>query len=203
MQHKTLTAMLTTCMVSMISHDDRCFVCGQMAHFGCHYPEAQCCGCDEFGHFVQDCPNKIPLSGTPCHQDRSCLRYQYIYSQRDRSCSTHYGHRHGRHFNQSQSHCCSHHDRSSNFTRHTLFFSSSKCHNLHPTVADGCFIAICAVTHPTSIVTPHPTLAISSPDITHATIPRTGAGLIPATLATLPRKHSQGKSSQPKTFNPQ
>ena len=55
-----LTATLIPSMVSMKSNDDRYFVCGQIGHFGCHYPNAQCYSCDEFGHFAQDCPNKIP-----------------------------------------------------------------------------------------------------------------------------------------------
>ena len=94
-----LTAMLTPSMVSMMSNNDRCFVCGQMGHFGSHFPSAQCYSCDEFGHFRQDCLNKIPLSGTPCQQDRSHSRPLYTHTLRARSHCTHYGHRHGRHFN--------------------------------------------------------------------------------------------------------
>ena len=37
----------------MMSGDDQCFVCG------CTGPEAQCYGCNEFGHFAQDCPTKF------------------------------------------------------------------------------------------------------------------------------------------------
>ena len=36
-----------------------------MGHFGCHCLNAQCYSCEEYGHFEQDCPNKICLSGTP------------------------------------------------------------------------------------------------------------------------------------------
>ena len=135
-----LAAMLIPSTVSMMSNNDKCFVCGWMGHFGCHCPNAQCYSCDEFGHFVQDCPNKIPASGTPCHQDRSCSRHQYTYTWRDRSQSTHYVHRHGRHFKQSQSCCPSHCNRnSSSFRRHTSCSSSThhsaSCHplaNEHP-----------------------------------------------------------------------
>ena len=69
-----LTAMLTPYTVSMMSHDDRCFVCEGTGHFGHHYSNEQCYGCDEFGHFAQDCPNKIPPSRTPCHKDLSHSR---------------------------------------------------------------------------------------------------------------------------------
>ena len=54
-------------------------------------------------------------------------------------------------------------------------------------------IATCAVT-PTGIVAPHPTLASSPADVTHAT-PQTRASLTPATPTTLDRKHSQEKPS--------
>ena len=37
-----LTAMLTPSMVSMMSNDDGCFVCGQNGQFGHHCPDAQC-----------------------------------------------------------------------------------------------------------------------------------------------------------------
>ena len=34
--------------VSMMSSNDKCFVYGCTGHFGCHYPDGQCYGCDEF-----------------------------------------------------------------------------------------------------------------------------------------------------------
>ena len=120
--------------VRMMYGDDRCFVCGLTGHFACHILDSQCYGCNEFGHFAQDCPNKIPPSETPSHQDRSHSRHQYTSIRRNRSYSTYYGARHGRHFSQSQSHYHSHHDRSSSFRRDTLNSSShhhsSSCHSL-------------------------------------------------------------------------
>ena len=53
-------------------------------------------------------------------------RHQYTYTHRDRSHSTYYGPRHGRHFSRSQSCCHSHCKRSSSFRRHTLGSSSSQ-----------------------------------------------------------------------------
>ena len=66
-----LTATLTPTMVSMMSNDDRYFVCGQTGHFHYHCLVAQCYGCDEFGNFAHDCSNKIPPyiptpKGTDC-----------------------------------------------------------------------------------------------------------------------------------------
>ena len=44
--------MLTPSMVSMMSNDHRCFVCGQTGHTGLHCPNAHHYSCDEFGHFL-------------------------------------------------------------------------------------------------------------------------------------------------------
>ena len=152
-----LMAILTPSRVSMMSGNDRCFVCVCTVHFGGHCPDTQCYGCDEFGHFVQDCPNKILSSGTPCHQDRCHSRHQYTHNQRDGSHS-YYGPRHRRHFSRSQSHCHSHTSCSSSS------HSSSPC---HPS-ANGCpYHHLC---HDTNKVTPYPTLATSPTDITHATL---------------------------------
>ena len=49
-----LIAMLTPSMVSVMSNDDRCLVCGQTGHFGYHCPNVQCYSCDEFSDIAQD-----------------------------------------------------------------------------------------------------------------------------------------------------
>ena len=66
-----LTVLLTPSTVSMMSNNNRCFVCGQTGNFGCCCPDVQCYGCDKFSHFAQDCPSKIHPPGTPVYQDRS------------------------------------------------------------------------------------------------------------------------------------
>ena len=71
---------------------------------------------------------------------------------------------------------------------------------LQPTDAN---ITTHAMTHPTGIVTPHPTLTTSPGNITHTTVLLTRASLTPATLTTQHGKHRQGESqAMPKTFNP-
>ena len=182
----------------MSSHD-RCFVCEWTGHFGYHCIDAHCYGCDEFGHFFQDCPNKIPPSGTPCHQDRSHIRHQYTTNWRDRSHS-YYGQRHRRHFSRSQSCHCLHCNRRSSFRRYTSCSSSSHCSSLHHPLADGCPITTHAMT-PAVIVAPHPTVTTSPTEVTHAT-PQTRASLAPATPTTQhrnlsPEKPNNGQDPQP------
>ena len=51
-----LTATLTPCTASMMSSDDKYFVCGWTGHFGHYCPDAQCYGYSEFSHSAQDFP---------------------------------------------------------------------------------------------------------------------------------------------------
>ena len=133
-----LKTTLTPSTISIMSSDNKCFVCWQTHHFGCHCPDTQCYGCDEFGHFVQDCPHKNPPSGTQCHHGKSHSRHWYTHNWRDRSHSC-YSPRHRRHYSRSQSNPCSHCDKSSSFRRHTSCSSSSHCSSTHCPSADGCF----------------------------------------------------------------
>ena len=71
-QHTQLTATLTPSAVSMMSGNNRCFVCEWTDQFGCHFLDVQCYCCVKFGHFAEDCPHKIPPSGTLCHHRISC-----------------------------------------------------------------------------------------------------------------------------------
>ena len=122
-----LTATLTTSTVSMMSNDDRYFVCGQTDHFCHHCLSVHCYSWDEFGNIAWDCPSKILPSGTPGQQGRSCSRHWYTHTQRtDHTPSTMVtdmgdistDHNHT---------AVSHNDRSSSFRKHISCVSSSHC----------------------------------------------------------------------------
>ena len=82
-------------------------------------------------------PTQFPLRNTtPPRQISS--KHQYTHTQRDRSHSTYYGARYGRHFSRSQSCCCSHCDRSTSFGRHTSCSSSNQCNSSHCPSTDRC-----------------------------------------------------------------
>ena len=82
-----VTATLTLPTVNMMPNDNRCFVCGKTDDIGCCCPDVQYYNCDSFGHFSQDCPEKIPPLGTPhCHA-RSHFWLNYDHSCRDKSQS--------------------------------------------------------------------------------------------------------------------
>ena len=63
-------------------------------------------------------------------------------------------------------------------------------------------IAIHAMTHLTSIITPHPALTISPTDLTHATIPQTRTSPAPTTPTALHRKYGTEKPSHPQDIQP-
>ena len=133
-----LTATLTPSAFSRMSGDYRCFVCGWTGHFGCHYPDAQCYGCDELGNFAQDCPTRFLHQ--ECHTTMVVL-IQGIYIPITRGIGSHsyYGSRHRWHLSRSQSCPHSHCARSSNFRRHTSCSPSNHCSNLcYPSVYE-CF----------------------------------------------------------------
>ena len=54
-----MTATLTPSTVSMIFSDNKWWFCGWTGHFGHCCPDALCYGCDELGHFAQDCPTRF------------------------------------------------------------------------------------------------------------------------------------------------
>ena len=173
-----ITATLTPSQsIIMMSGDNTSFLCGWTGHFGCHFPYSQWYGCDEFGPFAQDWPNKIPPPGTPYHHGRSRSRHQYTHNQRDRSHS-YCGPRHRRHDNRSQS--CPIHNLTKaaalEGTPHTLFPATGAAHTTFQQV-DAPFTPHSMI--PIGIVAPHPTLTISPAGTTHAT-PWTRASLAKA-----------------------
>ena len=89
-----------------------------MAHY---CPHIRCFDCNNYGHVAEDCPDKIPPSGTPaCHRDNTTSRH-------DRSSSRHHSHnRHSHHDYRdrhrfSPSWSCSHNPR----------YMSNSCHDSH------------------------------------------------------------------------
>ena len=111
---------LVTPTVNMMWKDDRCFVCDNTGHIGYHCPNVQCCNCNSFGHVTQDCSEKIPWSGTPCHHDRSHSWSPYNHNCRDTPQSFHHRCNQGKCFDRSGPHHQSQCSRSSsNYWRHT------------------------------------------------------------------------------------
>ena len=161
-------------------------------HFGHHCPDAQCYGCDEFGHFAQDCPHKIPSSG---HNTTTADLIQGIYTstsgETDHTPITvpdigdiSAGHSPTLIPTMTEAAVLEGIPYCSSSTHH----SSLSCPS-----ADGCSCYPYAMI-PTDIVTLHPTLTTSPVGATHAT-PWTRASLTPATPATPHKDLSPRKSS--------
>ena len=71
-----LRATVTPSTVSIMSSDDKCFVCEQIGHFGCHCFNAQCYGCDEFWPFFSGTvPIRFIRLEIPHHHGRSHSRH--------------------------------------------------------------------------------------------------------------------------------
>ena len=91
----------------MSSDDDKSVQCQESGHMAWHCPCIKCFDCDEYGHVTADCPDKIPMSGTPTrhrntHSNAGC---------HNRSTSCH-DHRDSHRSNRSRSHSHSHRYRS-------------------------------------------------------------------------------------------
>ena len=190
-----LTATLTPSAVSMMSSDNKCFVCGQTGHFGCHCPDVQCYGFNGFGLFAQDCPPQDSSIRNCMSPWQISFKHWYTHNWRDRShlyCDP----RHRRHYGRSQSHSHSYHNRSSSFRRHTSCSSDTTASHIALQLMDALITSHAVI--PTGITAPHPTLIISPA----GTTPQTRAGVAAAT-PTMPHKDlSQGSQAMPKTINP-
>ena len=78
--------------------------------------------CDEFGHFAQDCPQKIPPSGMPYHHGRSCSRHGHTHNWRTDHTPNN-GSRYRRYISRSQPLPHSHCNRSNSFRKaHLMLF---------------------------------------------------------------------------------
>ena len=90
--------------VNMMSNGNRCFVCGKTGNIGHNCSDVQRYNCNSFGNYAQDCQEKIPPSGTPCHHSRSCSYSHNNHNFRDRSQSFHNRCSQGKCFDRSGSH---------------------------------------------------------------------------------------------------
>ena len=136
--------------------------------FGHHCPNMQCFDCDEFGHFAQDCPNKIPPSGNTMLPREILFKASIFPHTRDSS--------HSPTMVTDMGYISTNHNPATVPTmtgaavsEDTQCSSSSHCSSSCCPFGQWVFpLTICAMTYPTSIVTPHPTLTTSPADITHA-----------------------------------
>ena len=173
----TTNSHTNTPMVSMKSNNDRCLVCGWTCHIDHQCPDEKCYGCDEFGHFAQDCTNKIaPWE----HHATKIYLIKGISKPTDHTWCI---------IVPDRGEISADHNLTaiptmtgvavSEGTHCTLYLATTVAHAaLLPMDAP---MAIWIMTHPTGIVTPNLALVTSSTDLTHATIPQTGAGLTSAT----------------------
>ena len=114
----------------MSSDEDKCYQCQELAHMACYCPQIRCFYCNNYGHVVADCSDKIPPSGTPArHRERTpntrChdislswsnhwdRHHHYDSSSRSDWCNSHPCDHRGRHrYSRSRSHSHSHRYRS-------------------------------------------------------------------------------------------
>ena len=108
-QQITSTLLPTSLVNTMSSDNDRCFECQEISHMACYCLHIRCYNCDNDRHVAMDCPDKIPLSGTP-----ACCRTN-TNDRHDRSSSRHHSHTR-----------CSHHDYKD---RSRFSYSQSHSHN--------------------------------------------------------------------------
>ena len=140
-------------------------------------------------------PTRFPPRNTRTPRQVS---FQAMIHQHPKGQITIHWHRHGRHFNWSQSHCQSHLNRSSNsYKRHTLQ-SQSSLHSgsCYPSADRHCDHHLCQDTpHRNSCI---PSGRCISPTyITHATTPQTIAGLALATCMNTTASEEGQATSKP------
>ena len=69
-QQLTATLLPSSAVNVMSKKEDQCFQCQELGHITCHCLNVCCFECDKYGHIVVDCPDRIPLTGTPTHHHR-------------------------------------------------------------------------------------------------------------------------------------
>ena len=114
-----------------------CFVCGKKGHIFCHSHDAWCYNCKDFGHFTQDCSEKIAPLGALHHHDRAHSNFHHNHNCRDRSHSFHHRCSQGNHFDRSGSyHWPQQYRNTSNYQRQASCSPSHHCSSSQYTSPD-------------------------------------------------------------------
>ena len=131
-QQLTATLLPPSSVNVMLSDDDKSFQCQESGHMACQCPLIKCLyNCDEYGHVMADCLDKILPSGTParCRNTHSSTRHH------DRSTSYH-SHRDRHRSNRSRSNSHSHRYRS--HSQSNLQRSCSRSYHRHSHRSTSC-----------------------------------------------------------------
>ena len=114
-QQITSTLLPISSVNTMSSDNDRCFQCEEVGHMAHYCPHIWCYDCNNYGHVVMDCSDKILPLGTPaCHRTDTKERSRRSSSRHHSHtrCSCH-DHRDRSRFSCSRSQPCNHSYRSS------------------------------------------------------------------------------------------
>ena len=114
-QQITSTLLPTLLVNIMSSNNDRCFQCQEVGHMAHNSPHIWCYDCDNYRHVAMDCPDKIPLSGTPacCSADTNDRNRRSSSRHHSHTKRSHHDYKDRSRFSCSQSCPCNHRYRSS------------------------------------------------------------------------------------------
>ena len=120
-QQLTATLLPSSTVNVMSNEEDQCQELGNIAH---HCLNVHCFECNEYGHILADCPDRIPLSGTPAFHHRLNSRARHCTRSTSR-CHHRDRYRHSRSRSQSQPH------RYRSHSHHDSQRGHSRSHNRH------------------------------------------------------------------------